>query len=171
MRCWRGWSRRGPRFAGSSSSSPACTRSSSTGSGPRRCRRRPAARVGRRRRLVREWTVIARREFIERVRTRWFIFVTLLAPIGMVLLLVVPAWLAVSSAEKKSVIQVVDRTGRDLVPGLVRSAGLMGANLDLQPVPPDTDEALLLRRIRDETMDGFLVLPANLLAGGAATYR
>jgi ABC-2 type transport system permease protein len=120
---------------------------------------------------VPEWLVVARREFAERVRTIWFAIVTVLGPVLLIALMVVPAWLAASAAEDRTVIQVVDQSGRNLYPGLVRYAALLGGNLDLQSVPPGSDEAMLLRRIREEKINGFLVIPQGVLHGAAATYR
>jgi len=105
------------------------------------------------------------------VRTGWFIAVTILGPLGMVVLLVVPAWLAVRSGDEKVVIQVIDRTGAGMFDQLVMNAAELRASLDLQQERPEADEALLLQRIRDKRINGFLILPRDLLTGGAATYR
>jgi ABC-2 type transport system permease protein len=118
-----------------------------------------------------EWLVIARREFIERVRTGWFVVVTVLGPVAMVALMVVPAWLGERSASQRIVIQVVDRSGHELVPGLVSEAARVGANLDLQPVAADIDDELLVGRIRDQSINGFLTIPPGALAGEPAVYR
>jgi ABC-2 type transport system permease protein len=111
---------------------------------------------------------IAKREFIERVRTGWFIAVTVLGPLGMVGLLVIPAWLGMRSGKEVVTVQVVDRTARNMFPLLARGAA---KNVDLQSVPADVDEALLLGRIRDEKINGYLILPEDLLTGGEAVYR
>ena len=118
-----------------------------------------------------EWLVIARREFLERVRTVWFVIVTVLGPVAMVAILVVPAWLTARAASERATIQVVDRSGHNLFPGLVQNAVLVGANFDLHSVSPDTDKARLLARIRDEKINGFLEIPPDVLTGGVATYR
>lgn len=117
-----------------------------------------------------EWLVVARREFVERVRTVWFAIVTLLGPVVLVAIMVVPAWLA-SSAEETAIIEVVDRSGRDLSAGLARNAARLGANLDVRRVAQNTDEAALAARIRDQQINGYLVLPPDVLRGGAVTYR
>lgn len=119
-----------------------------------------------------EWLIIARREFAERVRTIWFLIVTLLGPVAMVALLVVPAWLAMRATKDRVVIQVVDRTGRNLFPDLVKATAAGGGNFDLQSVPAEVDEAVLLERVRQEKIDGFLEIPADALAGTSpARYR
>jgi ABC-2 type transport system permease protein len=122
--------------------------------------------------MASNWTVIARREFLERVRTRWFIIITLLGPIGMAGLIVVPAWLGARSANEKVTIQVVDKTGRGLYPLILSAAQSKEANFDLLSVgSPEVDERLLQERIRDEKINGYLVLPKGLLDGETAIYR
>jgi ABC-2 type transport system permease protein len=118
-----------------------------------------------------EWLVVARREFVERVRTVWFAIVTVLGPVLLIAIMVVPAWLAASAGDEKTTIEVVDRSGQDLFSGLKRSARVLGATLDLQRVASSTDEKLLARRISDEKISGYLVLPPDVLRGGKAIYR
>lgn len=115
--------------------------------------------------------VIARREFLERVRTAWFAIVTLLGPIGMIGIIVIPAWLGAKSAAEGFHIQVLDHTGRDLAASLAIEVEASGTSVRIEPVPPDTDESVLFARIADEEIDGFLLLPEDLLAGGKAIYR
>ena len=55
-----------------------------------------------------QWLIIARREFLERVRTKWFVIVTLLGPLAMVGIIVVPAYLGAKSDAKKVTIEVID---------------------------------------------------------------
>lgn len=118
-----------------------------------------------------EWLVIARREFLERVRTVWFLVVTVLGPLLMTGLLVVPAWLASRSADDKSVIAVVDRSGRNVFPMLDRTAKEQETAFILESVSPDVGEELLLRRIREQKIAGYLVVPAGVLTGKPAEYR
>jgi ABC-2 type transport system permease protein len=118
-----------------------------------------------------EWLVIARREFIERVRTLWFVIVTVLGPIAMMALLIVPAWLGERSANEKSIIQVVDHSGRQLLATLRITAAEVAPNLSLEPAPPGTGEAELLDGIREKRISGFLVIPSGVLRGERAVYR
>ena len=55
--------------------------------------------------------LIIKREYITRVRKRSFIVMTILGPILMAALFIVPAYLALKQEEKR-VITVVDETGR-----------------------------------------------------------
>lgn len=117
----------------------------------------PAPRA---RRGAPDWLVIARREFLERVRTAWFIAVTLLGPIAMVGLIVVPAVLAATSGADDVRVQIVDHTDRL---GEPIATGLQLQGWKAEVVPRDTTEAVLLGRIRDEAIDGFLTIPASVL--------
>jgi ABC-2 type transport system permease protein len=120
---------------------------------------------------VPEWLVVARREFIERVRTVWFVVVTVLGPVIMIGMLVVPACLTARAADDRVVIQVVDRSGRDMAANLAVAARFIGPNVTFEFVSPKVEEEMLLERIRDEKINGFLIIPPDALAGGAAIYR
>jgi hypothetical protein len=51
--------------------------------------------------IDRDTRVIAKREFVERVRSRWFVAGTLLGPIFMVALVLVPALIAGRAARAR----------------------------------------------------------------------
>jgi hypothetical protein len=64
-----------------------------------------------------DWLVIARREFLERVRTPWFVIVTLLGPVLMLGTILVPALLG-RAVDNSARIAVVDRSpGQRVAPG------------------------------------------------------
>ncbi|MBP6631989.1 MAG: ABC transporter permease [Kofleriaceae bacterium] len=113
------------------------------------------------------WWVIARREFAERVRTKWFVIGTLLGPIGMIALIVIPALLSRAGTETVS-IQILDRTSR-LAPTM--SAAFAAIGWKAEVVPAETPEATLLARIGDETIDGFVTVPVDGLGAGEITYQ
>jgi ABC-2 type transport system permease protein len=115
------------------------------------------------------WMVIARREFVERVRTKWFVIGTLLGPIGMIALIVIPAVLARVGDDTVRV-KVVDHTHRlgPLVVTTLRSAE--GWRVEEVPDPPSLDQALL-DEIRDDRIDGFITIPADGLGAGRITYQ
>ena len=121
--------------------------------------------------LTGSWLVIARREFVERVRSKWFIAITLLGPVVMTAIIVVPAWLTARSALDRVKIQVVDRSGHNLFPEIVRAAAGFEMTFDFESVSPNIEEKVLLGRIRDEKINGFLLLPPGVLDGEKAIYR
>src|SRR5678816_780165 len=117
------------------------------------------------------WVVIARREFIERVRSKWFIAITLLGPIVMTTIIVVPAWLGARAALDRVKIQVVDRSEHNLFPAIVRASAGFEMPFDFEWVSPNIEQKVLLGRIRDEKINGFLLIPKGVLAGEKAIYR
>ena len=121
------------------------------------------------RRAQPSWLVVTRREFWERVRTKWFIIVTLLGPIGLVGIILVPAWLTATSADSEVAIAVVDHTPEKL--GDTLRAGPLPENYKLEMVAPEVTREQLLGRLRSEDIDGFLTLPADALAGGEVVYE
>lgn len=110
-----------------------------------------------------DWLVIARREFLERVRSPWFIVVTVLGPILMIGLMVLPVVLA-RSMDERSKVQIVDHTGKLGAP-ISDQLGKLGWKPEV--VPADTSEDVLLGRIASGAIDGFLTIPANGLELGA----
>lgn len=118
-----------------------------------------------------QWYVIARREFLERVRTKWFVIVTLLGPLAMIGIIVVPAYLSMKSAEKSISIQVVDKSERGVGEQLVTMAAAAGKRYKLELIDIKTDDDTLLERVASGEIDGYLVLPAGIVESGHATYR
>ncbi len=115
--------------------------------------------------------IIARREFLERVRNKWFAIVTILGPLGMVAAIVLPAYLSVRSVQEGFHVQVVDRSERDVAQMMDIDLDARGVAFKLETVPPETEEAVLESRIRDEKIDGYLIFPKDVLAGGKVMYR
>jgi ABC-2 type transport system permease protein len=117
------------------------------------------------------WLVVARREFLERVRSKWFIAITLLGPVVMTTIIVVPAWLGARAALDRVKIQVVDKSEHNLFPAIVRASAGFEMPFDFEWVSPNIDQKVLLGRIRDEKINGFLLIPKGVLAGEKAIYR
>jgi ABC-2 type transport system permease protein len=117
------------------------------------------------------WQIIAHREFLERVRTKWFLIVTLLGPIGLIGIIVVPAYLGMKAAEKGVEVQIIDRSGQGVGENVDLWSKIQGSSYRFEMVDPGTDEAVLLGRVASGAIDGFLVLPADIVSGGKAVYR
>jgi ABC-2 type transport system permease protein len=115
--------------------------------------------------------VVARREFSVRVRTLWFVAVTLLGPIGMLGLILVPAWLSHKSVEEGVTIQLLDHTADRVGDSIAEDLRKFGSYFQVEAIAPDTSETELLRRIRDRAIDGYLRVPKDLLDGGTVSYR
>lgn len=115
---------------------------------------------------LRDTLVIARRELLERVRTKWFVAITLLGPLFMIALVVVPTLIATKSSAGARV-EIIDKTGK-VGPKI---AAELGKVWNVTVVAPDTPDATELARIRDDKINGFLVIPADALAGAEILYR
>lgn len=110
------------------------------------------------------WLVVAKRELLERLRSPWFIAVTLLGPVFMIAVIVIPALIATSSAQVR--IRVVDESA--VVAARVTPA--LSA-LGWQVEAATADDATLLAAIRDDQIDGFVRVPADALSGGTIVYQ
>lgn len=137
------------------------------------------------------WVVI-KREYLERVRTKWFVFVTLFGPLFFATIMILPAYLSFRGMRDARVtsVRIVDATG----------AGL-GHRVAAKLVPPVSDTSAaaqrghesLTRRMRDDVtvvasdavaemetslladvvahrLTGYLVLDSATMAGASARY-
>ena len=127
--------------------------------------------------MPRRLFAVIRREYLERVRTRAFWLSTVLVPILMAGLMIVPAWLAEKGAGHFTV-AVLDLTGQLTGPVQDRLTTLLEheKNLDITLVPvdpgpdPEATRARLKEAVLAKRYDGFLVLPATLPEKGEPTY-
>ncbi len=113
------------------------------------------------------WAVI-RREYIQRVRSRWFILSTIGMPIFMIAVMVVPIYFAHKSEQAGHSIAVVDRTGvltDRLLPAL-REGGYKVRT----EAWSDTAVPHLSQEVSDKKLGGFLVLDSKTLESGEAVY-
>ena len=101
--------------------------------------------------------LIARSEFLRRVRSKWFIATTLLAPLFSLGLIVVPLLALGGSDDETERVAVRDETGR--LAGPIAQALAPGVDLERAGAPLDTLRAQVL----GGQLDGVLLLPASLL--------
>jgi ABC-2 type transport system permease protein len=123
-----------------------------------------------------EILLIIRREFLERVRTKAFVLGTVLFPVLMLVMVFMPMMLDRGGSERRIV--VVDEA-----PGAV--GDLFIAELGTPPESAEENvyrvervegglnemQAELTRQVLAEEIDGYVVLPADVLETNAATYR
>jgi ABC-2 type transport system permease protein len=120
------------------------------------------------------WAVV-RREYLERVRTRGFVIGTILGPLLMGAMMIVPA-LAARSGGKPLRVAVLDGTGtlRGAVEAALRAARFDGkARFEVQEAPSgpvDAAAAALKKAVLERRLDGYLELPADAAASGSASY-
>ncbi len=111
------------------------------------------------------WAVI-RREYLQRVRSKWFVIATLAAPVLMLALIVVPALVAGQGSQADRTIALVDRTGilTDRV-----EAGLVRAGYTVERVASAEDEEPeLSSRVQEGDLGSYLVVDEATLSRGAA---
>ena len=124
--------------------------------------------------------VVIRREYLERVRSRWFAFATILGPLffgGVSIGQIVLASHAGVSADATHII-VIDATGTGIGKRVIGNLGAGIANdtsnATLQVVSRDglaAAESNALQAVMHGKWQGYLVLSDSTLAGTAATYN
>ena len=122
--------------------------------------------------------VVFKREYLERVRSRWFLVATFLGPVFMAALIVLPTLLAARTRASSNVANVIvlDATGTDLG---ARVAKALAASDSTSPKPQVMQVAPAgLQAAADRATQtvvhhgavGYLVLDSATLAGTAAEY-
>jgi ABC-2 type transport system permease protein len=127
------------------------------------------------------WARIAaviRREYLERVRTKAFWISTMLVPVLMGGMMVIPAWLAARGGGEFSV-AVLDASGRYVDRIADEVAGMLvepEENLEVRLVPiepgpdPEATREQVKRQVQTQEFDGLLVLPDTLPDEGQPEY-
>jgi ABC-2 type transport system permease protein len=98
--------------------------------------------------------IIARHEFFSRVRTKGFVIATLLAPLGIVLLVALPIALSQLELSSPHHIAIWDESGRDLASKLIAA----DSALFTRATVPPTD---LRAKVLAEELMGYLLIPPN----------
>jgi ABC-2 type transport system permease protein len=120
------------------------------------------------------WAIV-RREYVERVRTKGFLIGTILGPLLMAGMMIIPVF-AMRSSSKLLKVAVLDGTGTlgPAVEDALRAARFDGKpRFDVQPAagePPAAREAALKKAVLGGNLDGYLELPADAVAKGTASY-
>jgi ABC-2 type transport system permease protein len=119
------------------------------------------------------WAVV-KREYVEKVRTKSFVVGTVLGPLLMGAMMIVPA-LAARSTSKPLRVAVLDKTAslQGAVEEGLRAARFDGkARFDVRPAAggKPEEEARLKKAVLDGTLDGYLELPEDAVASGSASY-
>ncbi len=111
---------------------------------------------------------VIRREYLARVRSKWFIVTTILAPVLLVGAMALPVMLALRGAERVVEISVVDASG-EVTRELLRTEAFREGRVRYRPPPSGGREAAreaLREQILEQQLDGYLFIPANVLEGG-----
>lgn len=131
--------------------------------------------------MAKLWAVI-KREYIERVRTKWFIIVTLFGPVFFAVIMILPGYLSVKGMREARVnsLRIVDATGMGL--GERIAMRLAAPQLAVGDVPKlaqvDTvDQAgvavledALVAKVQAKEENGVLILDSATVLRGTARY-
>lgn len=127
----------------------------------------------------RKLMAVIRREYLERVRTRWFAIATLFGPFLFGGLMFVPVLLSSGNqvSANASNIEIIDATGSDLGRRLATdlAGGLAGGSKEprVHSTLPDSlakAESLATQAVISESARGYLVLDQGTLLSGRARY-
>jgi ABC-2 type transport system permease protein len=131
--------------------------------------------------MAKLWAVI-KREYLERVRNKWFFVVTLLGPLFFAVIMILPAYLAVRGIRDARVggIRIVDATGvgvgervsqRLATPVIPGAPAPTAMPVDVvAPAELAKAESLLVAEVVAERLTGFLVLDSVTMQRGVARY-
>jgi ABC-2 type transport system permease protein len=122
---------------------------------------------------VRKVAAVVRREFVERVRTKWFIISTVLGPVFLIGITVLPAVLATRGSGAK--IAVVDEGTSGFASRLATQLRT-GNRFQVTVVPASAASAQavsdsLTRLVQAKLLDGFLSVSPSAIESGQFEYR
>jgi ABC-2 type transport system permease protein len=123
---------------------------------------------------MRKTLVVIRREFVERVRSKWFIVSTVMGPLLMVAFVVVPILMARRGARER-VVAVVDLTtgdfGQRLTAELERSQAIKAERVASEPARFGLAADSLSQLVGLRVLDGFLIVSDASVDEGKVEYR
>jgi len=119
--------------------------------------------------------VVLRREFLTRVRTKWFVVATVLGPLIMAAMILLPMLMVTSGGGERS-ITVLDGTGTGFGERVVRvlndptipvTATYLEADVEDLKAIADS----LARVVGEKALDGFLIVTGETIRDGIGEYR
>src|SRR4051812_22536659 len=122
--------------------------------------------------------VVFKREYLERVRSKWFIVATVLGPVFLGLITVLPIVLSsrTKSSERLSDVLIIDATGKGLGD---RVAKVLASFTPKAPAPQvrvltaekvPAEEQAATNRVMNHEAVGYLVLDSSTVAGNSLRY-
>ena len=124
--------------------------------------------------MSKTWVVI-RREFLARVRTRWFIVATALGPLMMAAMILLPLLMATKGGGQRTIV-VLDASGSPFGERITQT--LNEPNLPVDATRIEVAASDLVRTadslapvVGDTELDGFLILTDETVSRGVGEYR
>lgn len=118
--------------------------------------------------------VVVRREFLEKVRNKWFVIATVLGPVLMAAMIIVPTWLLVRTAGGTRVAVVdVSSDGFGLhAAEVLRSSPLRDVQYLAVPLERLSDVSdSLVGRVGAKALNGFVIVTDETVSDGKVEYR
>ena len=128
--------------------------------------------------MAKLWAII-KREYLERVRSKWFLIATFFGPVFFSAIIIVPAWLASRSKATSEVYNtaILDATGTDF--GHRLAVAIAGDSTNPARIPTvrlvspsalTQAESVATRDVMANTKSGYIVVNQQTVAGEAARY-
>jgi ABC-2 type transport system permease protein len=127
---------------------------------------------------LRKLVVVFKREYLERVRSKWFLVGTLLGPVFFAMITVVPIVISAKTKSSSDLanVAIIDATGSGMGERVARalqqrfplSPAPQVRSVDAASTPLEEDRAVIA--VRDKELRGFLVLDSNTVAGQSVRY-
>jgi ABC-2 type transport system permease protein len=128
--------------------------------------------------MAKLWAII-KREYLERVRSKWFLIATFFGPIFFSAIIIVPAWLASKSKATSDVYNtiILDATGtgfgKRLAVNIAGDTTISGRMPNVRVVAPSEltqAESLATREVMRKEKSGYMVVNQQTIAGESARY-
>lgn len=128
--------------------------------------------------MAKLWAII-KREYLERVRSKWFVIATLFGPIFFSAIIIVPAWLSSRSKATTDIYNTVilDATGNGfghrLAINIAVDTTIPGRMPEVRVIAPSAltrAESLATHQVMEKDKTGYVVVDQQTLAGEAARY-
>ena len=128
--------------------------------------------------MAKLWAII-KREYLERVRSKWFLIATFFGPIFFSAIIIVPAWLASRSKATADIYNttILDATangfGHRLAINIAGDSTIPGRMPEVKIVAPSVltqAESLATHQVMQKQKTGYIVVDQQTLAGEAARY-
>jgi ABC-2 type transport system permease protein len=128
--------------------------------------------------MAKLWAII-KREYVERVRSKWFVIATLFGPIFFSAIIIVPAWLSSRSKATSDIYNttILDATangfGHRLAVNIAGDSTIPGRMPEVRVVPPSMltrAESTATHEVMQKEKTGYIVVDQQTLAGERARY-
>jgi ABC-2 type transport system permease protein len=128
--------------------------------------------------MAKLWAII-KREYLERVRSKWFMIATLFGPIFFSSIIIVPAWLSSRSKATTDIYNttILDATGSGfghrLAVNIAGDSTIAGRMPEVKVVLPSLltqAESVETRKVMQKDKSGYIVVDQQTLAGETARY-